>query len=440
MPGARSCNAHISRGRSRRIARERQRRGCRSPPWRTATRTSRTRCGRCSPGCPARQRAVLVLRYYADLRDRDRGRWAPPGTVRSLAARAFAALREHPAFCRGGSRETDSELEATAACDPRRAGGDGDPRTRMALADVAADGAQAGAPRGALARSPRRGGRSRRSRRIGRRHRARFGGGHVRRPRIAEQQAHEQQPDDYLAPTPPTVPLACRAALPGQWRQAVPTPGRRRRYDRDANVSDARRRHPGRPRSGPLPGVRARRRSRRARAGAPGRLPGCRTRPMNVAAAYESGHWLVLGLGPSARPARGSIPGTSSLGLRRIVVIDLESGARRPIASIPRRGHGYQPTITTMTVLNGRIYWDQEPHYGGGHRHGERIRPRDRQQDGRVPRADRLSGRRARPASVGADRTATASMSPCRSPRRCRQRLIRRHARRWPPTEPLGRG
>ena len=49
---------------------------------------------------PDRQRAVLVLRYYVDLTDREIAKvlGATEGTVRSLAARAFAALREHPAL------------------------------------------------------------------------------------------------------------------------------------------------------------------------------------------------------------------------------------------------------------------------------------------------------------------------------------------------------
>lgn len=44
------------------------------------------------------QRAVLVLRYYEDLPDGDIAELldCAPGTVRSLAARAFAQLRRHP--------------------------------------------------------------------------------------------------------------------------------------------------------------------------------------------------------------------------------------------------------------------------------------------------------------------------------------------------------
>jgi RNA polymerase sigma-70 factor (sigma-E family) len=49
-------------------------------------------------GLPARQRTVLVLRYYEDLSDADIAALlgCRVGTVRSLAARAFARLREHP--------------------------------------------------------------------------------------------------------------------------------------------------------------------------------------------------------------------------------------------------------------------------------------------------------------------------------------------------------
>ncbi|HYG94366.1 MAG TPA: SigE family RNA polymerase sigma factor [Nocardioides sp.] len=49
-------------------------------------------------GLPARQRAVLVLRYYEDLPDEDIAATlgVAVGTVRSLASRAFARLRDHP--------------------------------------------------------------------------------------------------------------------------------------------------------------------------------------------------------------------------------------------------------------------------------------------------------------------------------------------------------
>lgn len=55
---------------------------------------------------PDRQRAVLVLRYYSDLSDDEIADALDcrPGTVRSLAARAFATLRTHPGLQQEGSR------------------------------------------------------------------------------------------------------------------------------------------------------------------------------------------------------------------------------------------------------------------------------------------------------------------------------------------------
>ncbi len=49
---------------------------------------------------PDRQRTVLVLRYYVDLPDEQIAAviGASLGTVRSLASRAFATLRDHPAL------------------------------------------------------------------------------------------------------------------------------------------------------------------------------------------------------------------------------------------------------------------------------------------------------------------------------------------------------
>jgi RNA polymerase sigma-70 factor (sigma-E family) len=58
-------------------------------------------------GLAHRQRAVLVLRYYLDLPDAEIARVlrCRVGTVRSLAARAFAVLRVDPTFALDGARE-----------------------------------------------------------------------------------------------------------------------------------------------------------------------------------------------------------------------------------------------------------------------------------------------------------------------------------------------
>jgi RNA polymerase sigma-70 factor (sigma-E family) len=59
---------------------------------------------------PERQRAVLVLRYYLDLPDHEiaDALGCREGTVRSIAARAFAALRRHPDITSTGTPEETS--------------------------------------------------------------------------------------------------------------------------------------------------------------------------------------------------------------------------------------------------------------------------------------------------------------------------------------------
>ena len=55
---------------------------------------------------PARQRAVVVLRYWEDLTDAQiaTALGCSPGTVRSQLSRALAKLRESPALGEGGKR------------------------------------------------------------------------------------------------------------------------------------------------------------------------------------------------------------------------------------------------------------------------------------------------------------------------------------------------
>ena len=53
---------------------------------------------------PPRQRAVIVLRYWADLTDTQiaAALGCSPGTVRSQLSRALAKLRENPGLAEGG--------------------------------------------------------------------------------------------------------------------------------------------------------------------------------------------------------------------------------------------------------------------------------------------------------------------------------------------------
>jgi RNA polymerase sigma-70 factor (sigma-E family) len=92
-------NAYISRGR-RRASTELTSAELPEVPVEMATADEQDAMWHALAVLPDRQRAVLVLRYYVDLADRDIGKvlGATEGTVRSLAARAFAALRDHPAL------------------------------------------------------------------------------------------------------------------------------------------------------------------------------------------------------------------------------------------------------------------------------------------------------------------------------------------------------
>ena len=62
--------------------------------WRTGTR-----CGPRWPGLPAGQRAVLVLRYYEQLTEREIAEvlGCSPGTVKSQASDALSTLRRRHA-------------------------------------------------------------------------------------------------------------------------------------------------------------------------------------------------------------------------------------------------------------------------------------------------------------------------------------------------------
>jgi RNA polymerase sigma-70 factor (sigma-E family) len=92
-------NAYVSRGR-RRSAHELASSELPDQPVEMATRDEQDAMWQALAGLPDRQRAVLVLRYYVDLADREIARviGASEGTVRSLAARAFAALRDDPSL------------------------------------------------------------------------------------------------------------------------------------------------------------------------------------------------------------------------------------------------------------------------------------------------------------------------------------------------------
>ena len=87
-------NGYVSRGR-RRSSTELSSADLPEQPVEMATSDEQDAMWRSLAALPDRQRAVLVLRYYVDLADREIAKviGASEGTVRSLAARAFATLR-----------------------------------------------------------------------------------------------------------------------------------------------------------------------------------------------------------------------------------------------------------------------------------------------------------------------------------------------------------
>jgi RNA polymerase sigma-70 factor (sigma-E family) len=92
-------NAHISAGR-RRSASERVLAEVPDSPTPATDSAEQDAMWRALTVLPDRQRAVLVLRYYLDVPDAEIARTlgCRAGTVRSLATRAFATLRTHPAL------------------------------------------------------------------------------------------------------------------------------------------------------------------------------------------------------------------------------------------------------------------------------------------------------------------------------------------------------
>ena len=112
---------------------------------------------------------------------------------------------------------------------------------------------------------------------------------------------------------------------------------------------------------------------------------------LSVAAAQESGHWLVVALRAANDRTKGEVPGSSATGLRQIVIVDLLTGAHHSVGSVQDSRGRSTPAITTMAVLNGKVYWDEEPRYGSADRRGVRVRPGQRVDLRRLPRPDRIS-------------------------------------------------
>jgi hypothetical protein len=167
-------------------------------------------------------------------------------------------------------------------------------------------------------------------------------------------------------PTPTVVPTVCTTPLPGSWRDAFRSAG----VDvggiggtplsvaadgtvvvyRDGGV------HPGDPRDVVL--VR------------PGQAPHAvysvpNPDTFNVQSAYLDGHWLVVAIGYHGRPPKGTIPGDSPMpNVRKLVVLDLETGTQKTIAGMSPADFKYgRRSIQSATLLDGSVYWDERNRY-----------------------------------------------------------------------------
>lgn len=76
-------------------------------------------------------------------------------------------------------------------------------------------------------------------------------------------------------------------------------------------------------------------------------------------AAYLVDHWLFIGEGLGGRPPKHTIPGSSPIGLATIVVVDLDTGQARTLATAGDPGRD----INSLAVLDGLAYWDERPSY-----------------------------------------------------------------------------
>jgi hypothetical protein len=165
-------------------------------------------------------------------------------------------------------------------------------------------------------------------------------------------------------PTPTTVavPRACPAALPEAWRSAL----------RDGGTPLGR--YSSMPLSVTGDGTIVAYRDAGVQPGAardvvllrPGRPPEAvyrvaRPDRFGVQSAYLDGHRLVVALGSDPRHAPGVIPGSSPMpNVRRLLVIDLDTGATQTLASTT----GDVPEIQTAVLLDHTVYWDVRAHYG----------------------------------------------------------------------------
>jgi hypothetical protein len=173
-------------------------------------------------------------------------------------------------------------------------------------------------------------------------------------------------PTSATTPPPPTAPLACTTALPAAWTNAIQN-SRLALGSMAASVDAI-------AADGTLvisrdfgvtPGS-----ARDIVLVAPGQAPRVVYRVQDpdhfTAEAEVYGRWLVVDLDATDRPPPHTIPNTPPPAVRRLLVLNLDTGAQRTIIALPPPGSrhpGREPSIELTAVLRGKVYWQLRQRY-----------------------------------------------------------------------------
>jgi hypothetical protein len=76
--------------------------------------------------------------------------------------------------------------------------------------------------------------------------------------------------------------------------------------------------------------------------------------------AFLVDHWLFVALHHQDRPPKHTIPGDSPIDLAAVMVVDVDTGHARPLATASDNG---RLTINSLAVFDGKAYWDERTGY-----------------------------------------------------------------------------
>lgn len=170
-------------------------------------------------------------------------------------------------------------------------------------------------------------------------------------------------------PTPAPIPATCPTTLPAAWRDAF--------ANADIVEGPARTVMPlsiapdgsvlGLQDDGPLPGS-----GRFVVRVLPGRQPDVIANipdpdHLTVAVAQQYEHWLLLGFSINDRPPKGTIPGSTPQGLRRIEIWDLAAHDTHVLFKMDPRALGPTGAVDGAVLFDGRVYFDLRRNYDDTH-------------------------------------------------------------------------